>query len=150
MAQAPQGRVDESLSEVNVIPLADLSLVLLIILMVLSPMIMQSMIKVHATRASAVRTAEEKPKEPPLILLISPKGTVQLNTVKIESDLELAKRLAQSLGQREDKTVLITADPAAIHGRVVEILDLVKRQGAEKIALLHKAAPRAAPEAEGD
>jgi biopolymer transport protein ExbD len=36
---------DETLSEVNVIPLADLSLVLLIILMVLSPMIMQSMIK---------------------------------------------------------------------------------------------------------
>ena len=52
MSQQPQGD-EEPLSEVNVIPLADLSLVLLIILMLLSPMIMQSMIKVHATKATA-------------------------------------------------------------------------------------------------
>src|SRR6266700_1250935 len=134
---AIQTKQDEALSEVNVIPLADLSLVLLIILMVLSPMIMQSMIKVHATRASAVKSLQEKPPEPPLILLINP-GAVILNTVKMNSDLDLAAKLAQALGAREDKTVLITADPAVLHGRVVEILDLVKQQGADKIALLHK------------
>src|SRR5258708_3007593 len=133
-----QVKEDETLSEVNVIPLADLSLVLLIILMVLSPMIMQSMIKVHATRASAVKSLDEKPPEPPLILLINPNG-IFLNTVKMNTDLDLAARLAQALGQREDKTVLITADPAVLHGKVVEVLDLVKQQGAEKIALLHKA-----------
>jgi len=135
---AIQTKQDEELSEVNVIPLADLSLVLLIILMVLSPMIMQSMIKVHATRASAVKSLQEKPPEPPLILLINPNG-VFLNTVKMNTDLDLAAKLAQAIGTREDKTVLITADPAVLHGRVVEILDLVKQQGAEKIALLHKA-----------
>ena len=133
----PQMKEDEALSEVNVIPLADLSLVLLIILMVLSPMIMQSMIKVHATRASAIKSLQEKPPEPPLILLINP-GGILLNTVKMNSDLELAARLAQSLGARDDKTVLITADPSVLHGRVVTVLDIVKQQGAEKIALLHK------------
>src|SRR5882724_2654940 len=107
----PQTKEDEALSEVNVIPLADLSLVLLIILMVLSPMVMQSMIKVHATRASAVKSLQENPPEPPLILLINPNG-IFLNTVKINSDLDLAAKLAQALGNREDKTVLITADPA--------------------------------------
>jgi biopolymer transport protein ExbD len=137
MASGPV-KDDEMLSEVNVIPLADLSLVLLIILMVLSPMIMQSMIKVHATRASAVKSLQEKPPEPPLILLINPNG-VFLNTVKMNTDLDLAARLSQALDQREDKTVLITADPTVLHGRVVEVLDLVKQQGAEKIALLHKA-----------
>jgi biopolymer transport protein ExbD len=135
---AIQTKEDEALSEVNVIPLADLSLVLLIILMVLSPMIMQSMIKVHATRASAVKSLADKPPEPPLILLINPNG-IFLNTVKMNSDLDLAAKLAQAIGTREDKTVLITADPAVLHGRVVEVLDLVKQQGAEKIALLHKA-----------
>jgi biopolymer transport protein ExbD len=129
---------DEGLSEVNVIPLADLSLVLLIILMVLSPMVMQSMIKVQATRASAVKSLQEKPPEPPLILLINPNGNF-LNTVKMNTDLELAAKLALALGNREDKTVLITADPAVLHGRVVTVLDIVKQQGAEKIALLHKA-----------
>ncbi len=128
---------EEELSEVNVIPLADLSLVLLIILMVLSPMIMQSMIKVHASRATAVTTQEEKP-EPPLILLINP-GGIFLNTVKMNTDLDLAAKLAQALGERQDKTVMITADPAVAHGRVVSILDIVKQQGAEKIAMMHKA-----------
>ena len=129
---------DEELSEVNVIPLADLSLVLLIILMVLSPMVMQSMIKVQSTRASAIKSLAEKPPEPPLILLINPNG-IFLNTVKMEGDLQLAAKLAQALGNRDDKTVLITADPAVLHGRVVTVLDIVKQQGAEKIALLHKA-----------
>jgi biopolymer transport protein ExbD len=137
---------DEPLSEVNVIPLADLSLVLLIILMVLSPMIMQSMIKVHATRATAVKSLQENPPEPPLILLINPDG-VFLNTVRMNTDMDLAARLAQALGNRDDKTVLITADPAVIHGRVVQVLDLVKQQGASKIALLHKAGGSASPAA---
>jgi biopolymer transport protein ExbD len=127
-----------SLNEVNVIPLADLSLVLLIILMVLSPMIMQSMIKVHASRASAIKSLQEKPAEPPLILLINPDG-FYLNTVKMKTSLDLAARLSQALTQRDDKTVLITADPAVPHGQVVTVLDLAKQQGAEKIALLKKA-----------
>jgi biopolymer transport protein ExbD len=133
-------RVDEPLADVNVIPLADVSLVLLILMMVLSPMIMQSMIKVQATKATAIKALAEKPPEPPLILLINPDGLL-LNSVKISTELDLASRLAQALGQRDDKTVLITADPAVLHGKVVEILDLVKQQGAEKIALLKKAVP---------
>ena len=129
------------LNEVNVIPLADLSLVLLIILMVLSPMIMQSMIKVQASRASAIKSLSQKPPEPPLILALNPDG-VSLNTVKVIDDVDLASRLAQALGNREDKTVLFTADPAVLHGRFVQVLDLVKQQGADKIALLKKAAPK--------
>ena len=147
MAAGP-AKEEEPLSEVNVIPLADLSLVLLIILMVLSPMIMQSMIKVHATRASAIKSLQEKPPEPPLILLINPNG-IFLNTVKMNTELDLAARLSQALGEREDKTVLITADPAVLHGKVVEVLDLVKQQGAEKIALLHKAGAAPAPKIGG-
>jgi biopolymer transport protein TolR len=133
----PHMKEDEALSEVNVIPLADLSLVLLIILMVLSPMIMQSMIKVQSSRASTVKSLQEKPPEPPLILLINPDG-VYLNTVKVNTDLDLAVKLNSALTVRDDKTVLITADPTVQHGRVVTVLDLVKQQGAEKIALLKK------------
>jgi biopolymer transport protein ExbD len=135
---AVQQDTDETLAEVNVIPLADLSLVLLIILMVISPMVMQSMIKVQATRASAAQTAPDEKPEPPLILLINTDG-VYLNTVKISTDMDLAARLATALGNRNDKTVMITADPAVLHGRVVTILDLVKQQGAVKIAMLRKA-----------
>src|SRR6185369_5521481 len=110
--QSPE---DEPLSEVNVIPLADLSLVLLIILMVLSPMIMQSMIKVQASRASAIKSLAEQPKEPPLMLTVK-KNELVLNTVRIDSELDLARRLAAAFERREDKTILLTADPDVAHG----------------------------------
>jgi biopolymer transport protein ExbD len=138
MADVRQTEAGEPLNEVNVIPLADLSLVLLIILMVLSPMIMQSMIKVQSSRASAIKSLAQQPKEPPLILALNVDG-VSLNTVKVVDDVDLASRLAVALGNRQDKTVLFTADPRVLHGRFVQILDLVKQQGADKIALLKKA-----------
>ncbi len=138
MADVRQIEAGEPLNEVNVIPLADLSLVLLIILMVLSPMIMQSMIKVQSSRATAVKSLAEKPKEPPLILSLSPNG-VTINTIKVTDDVDLAARLSMALGNRDDKTVLFTADANVLHGRFVQVLDLVKQQGAEKIALLKKA-----------
>ncbi len=137
MSSAPQQSDGDALSEVNVIPLADVTLVLLIIIMVISPMIMQSMIKVQATRASAVKSLKENPPEPPLILSLSPNG-MTLNTVKLKDELDLVAQLAQALGNREDKTVLITVDPKVEHGFFVRILDLVKQQGAAKIALLKK------------
>src|ERR1043166_4003054 len=111
MADVRQTESGEPLNEVNVIPLADLSLVLLIILMVLSPMIMQSMIKVQASKASAVKSLRNQPPEPPLILALNADG-ISLNTVKVIDDVDRASRLAQALSNREDKTVLFTADPA--------------------------------------
>ena len=138
MASGPQKTDGEALSEVNVIPLADLSLVLLIILMVLSPMVMQSMIKVTASRATATKSGAQD-KEPPLIVVLNPNGVVVLNTVKMASDLDFATALARALGNRVDKSVLMTADPNALHGRFVQVLDIIKQQGADKISLLRKA-----------
>jgi len=137
MADVRQTEDGAPLNEVNVIPLADLSLVLLIILMVLSPMIMQSMIKVQASKASAVKSLKDHPLEPPLILALNPDG-ISLNTVKMIDDVDLASHLAQALSNRQDKTILFTADPAVLHGRFVQVLDLVKQQGADKIALIKK------------
>src|SRR5437016_3060449 len=139
MADVRQTEGGEPLNEVNVIPLADLSLVLLIILMVLSPMIMQSMIKVQASRATAIKSLKEQPPEPPLILALNGNGSTSLNTVQSKDDVDLAARLATALGNRDDKTVLFTADPGVLHGRFVQVLDLLKQQGAEKIALLKRA-----------
>jgi biopolymer transport protein ExbD len=52
--------------------------------------------------------------------------------------MDLATQLAIQLGKRQDKTVLITVHPKVEHGHFVTILDTVKQQGAEKIALLKK------------
>ena len=141
MASGPQNTDGEALSEVNVIPLADLSLVLLIILMVISPMIMQSMIKVAATRATATHSTSPD-KEPPLIVVLNADGSVLMNTVKM-TDLDLAAALSQAFGNRKDHSVLMTVDPQAIHGRFVQVLDIIKQQGADKISLLRKSGTKA-------
>jgi len=138
MSAGPQQDDGEELSEVNVIPLADLSLVLLIILMVISPMIMQSMIKVVASKATAAKANPADEKEPPLIVLISANGSVELNKKKV-TDLDLARELSQAFGNRVDKSILVTVDAGTAHGRFVSVLDIIKQQGAEKISLLKKA-----------
>src|SRR5437870_11244505 len=86
---------DETLSEVNVIPLADLSLVLLIILMVMSPMVSQAIIQITAAQAAATLTRENLPSdrpETPVIVSFAP-GVLKLNGVAMASDLEFVRRL---------------------------------------------------------
>jgi len=138
MSSGPQNDDGEALSEVNVIPLADLSLVLLIILMVISPMIMQSMIKVVASKATASKANPADEKEPPLIVLINADGSLELNKTKV-TDLDLARQLSEAFERRVDKSILVTVDSGAAHGRFVSILDILKQHGAEKISLLKKA-----------
>jgi biopolymer transport protein ExbD len=129
---------DETLNEVNVIPLADLSLVLLIILMVMSPMISQALIQVAAAKATAAQTQEdlatEKP-ETPVIVSFSP-GVLKLNGVTMGSDMEFVTHLDQIMPNRRDKSVILTASPDLIHGKVVRLMDVVKRHGAQTLILV--------------
>jgi biopolymer transport protein ExbD len=127
---------EESLSEVNVIPLADLSLVLLIILMVLSPMITQSLIQVAAAKALKAQSQEElATPETPVIVSFQP-GALKLNGAVMGSELEFAKRLAGVLGTRRDRSVILTAAPAVAHGKVVHVMDLIQRQGASGLVVV--------------
>src|SRR5665213_2562619 len=115
---------DESLSEVNVIPLADLSLVLLIILMVMSPMVLQSLIMVTAGKAAAAQTKEELTDpnpEVPMIVSAEP-GVLKISGVAVASDLEFVTRLETALTHRSDKSVNLTAAPQVTHGDVVHVM----------------------------
>lgn len=129
-------RENETLSEVNVIPLADLSLVLLIILMVMSPMISQALIQIAAAKAVAAQTQEElDTSETPIIVSFEP-GVLKLNGVRMGSDLEFVKRLEDVLSRRRDKSVLLTASPILTHGKVVRLMDVVRRHGAKDLVMV--------------
>src|SRR4051812_45088545 len=94
---------EETLSEVNVIPLADLSLVLLIILMVLSPMVTQAIFQVSAAQAQKAQSQQElSTPETPVIVSFEPKA-LKLNGIVMGSDIEFVTRLAAVLGRRHDK-----------------------------------------------
>jgi len=128
------------LAEVNVTPLGDLSLTLIVIIMIISPMIMQSMIKVHSSKA--VKSVEvEEVKEKPLFVQIT-RGEIYLNTEKVGSEEEFSVRLAKELESKKDKAVMVTADKEVLHGRVVHILDLSRQSGAVKLALLKRVKKR--------
>ncbi|OGR89606.1 MAG: hypothetical protein A2992_07620 [Elusimicrobia bacterium RIFCSPLOWO2_01_FULL_59_12] len=127
---------EETLSEVNVIPLADLSLVLLIILMVLSPMITQAIFQVTAAQAKKAQSQQElATPETPIIVSFAP-GALKLNGAVMGSELEFVKRLSQVLAGRKDRSVLLTASPVLVHGKVVRVMDLIKRHGAANLVML--------------
>src|SRR5262249_19611467 len=127
---------DEVLNEVNVIPLADLSLVLLIILMVMSPMISQALIQVAAANAAAAQTQEElQQPETPVIVSFAP-GMLKINGILMGSDLEFVKRMDDIMGRRRDKSVILTASPDLTHGKVVRLMDVVKHHGAKELVLV--------------
>ena len=127
---------NDTLSEVNVIPLADLSLVLLIILMVLTPMIAQSLIQVQSAQATAAQTKEEFTQpETPLIVSYAP-GQLKFNGTLFSSPLDFVAALDRVIAARKDKSVVLTASPDLTHGDVVSLMDILRRHGAESLTLV--------------
>ena len=128
---------DAETDKINVVPLADLSLVLLIILMVLSPMVMSSMIRVQTPRLEKVKaapaTAEKAPD--PLLVKITAAGLF-LNNNPVDSEAFLGEQLAIKLADDPSRPVIVSADDAIPVGSVVGILDLAKQSGAQKVSLL--------------
>ena len=130
----------EDISEINVVPLADISLVLLIVLMIITPMVMQSMIKVFASRSAVAAVAEQKKQlqnEKPLFLEIKEDGYF-LNTNKMSSDEDLFMGLRGELSRKTDRSVIVTVGKNVRHGTVVRALDVAKQAGADKLSLVKR------------
>ncbi len=128
----------DDICEINVVPLADISLVLLIILMLITPMVMQSMIQVFASRGAVAVKADKTVKEKPLFLDVRSDG-YYLNTNRLTSELTLLANLRGELSRKDDRTVILTAGPGITHGRMVTALDVAKQAGAEKLSLVKRA-----------
>jgi biopolymer transport protein ExbD len=139
----------EETETINVVPLADVTLVLLIVLMVLSPMISQSMIHVSTPAVKADQKIEtppdeKKPAEPLIIGLVA--GGYTLNNVPVQDLSQLMAALRARIEEEPERAVLVTAEDDISVGSVVEVLDQAKQNGAKKVSLLKKAAAGGAPE----
>lgn len=130
------GEMSET-DKINVVPLADLSLVLLIILMVLSPMVMSSMIRVQTPKLEKVKASKKAPTQAPdpLLIKITAAGLL-LNNNPVESEDFLAEQIAIKLHDEPDRPVIVSAEDEIQVDAVVHILDLAKQHGASKISLL--------------
>ena len=124
-------RSRNQMSEINVTPLVDVMLVLLIIFMVTAPMITAGVnVDLPETNAEASRTDEK-----PLEITVDKKGTVYVagSEVSMES---LPEKLKAIQAQNPDKLVFIRGDKDVNYGRFAEVMGEINSAGFKKITLL--------------
>ena len=118
------------ITDINVTPLVDITLVLLIIFMVTTSYIVNPSIKVDLPKAASgtdqTRTT--------LALTLTKEGQLYLNG-DISDEAEVVRQIATELPKNPDLQAIIAADKVVPHGSVVHIIDLVKRAGVRKFAI---------------
>lgn len=118
---------------INVTPLIDVLLVLIIIFMVVAPS-KPSKFETKIPQKPQIDTPNVQPPDDLLMVTVQPNRELQLNSLKMTPD-ELGRRLASELENRPDKTVFIKAPQKVAYGDIVRVIDVVKGAGAEPIGL---------------
>ena len=125
-----------TLSEINVVPLVDVMLVLLIIFMVTAPM-MQQGLQVNLPQARRASAVTAQPVTVTVPVDFGKKGTVQLDKEDVPIAF-LGERVRQALLVRDDKSVFIRADGAVTVQEMVAVWDKLKEGCEEKVGMMTK------------
>lgn len=121
---------NEVISSINVVPLVDIILVVLIIFMVTAPMFMKPTINVNLPKAaSGEQTAPSK-----LNVALTADGRINLNG-KFVSEEEVKVKALEEVAKNTEVQAIISADKDVPHGKVVGLLDIVKAAGVKKFAI---------------
>ena len=124
------GRVRGSLAEINVIPLVDVVLVLLLIFMLTAPMMYRG-IDVNLPKVGGPSaTLTER-----LVLTITKDRVLYLNNSVLPL-ATLETRIRELMKDRPDKTLFIKADKDLVYGHVIETMDRVRRAGVERVGMV--------------
>lgn len=125
-----------TLSEINIIPLVDVILVLLLIFMLTAP-IMYRGIDVQLPKSAAKNVAMEER----LVLTITKDRVLYLSN-RVLPFATLEQRLRDLYRDRSDKTIFLRADKDLSYGFVIEIMDRIKRAGVDKVGMVTEPLPR--------
>ena len=132
------------IAEINVTPLVDVMLVLLVIFMITAPLL-QVGVPVDLPKTSAQQVGG---KDEPLVVSVNSKDEVFLGETKLELP-ELSAKLKAVYGEKPDQRVFIRGDKAINYGRMMEVMGVVIDSGFRQLGLLGEqgggAAPAAAP-----
>ena len=132
MAFKPQSDSEEAMSDINVTPLVDVMLVLVIILLVTAPLLTQS---VHVTLPKTAETTADI-KDAPLQLGIDAQGMITLNKLPVADLVALETALKNELAQNPEAALHLYADEAVVYGKVAEVMATVQHSGIAKIAFV--------------
>jgi biopolymer transport protein ExbD len=121
-------------SDINVTPMADVMLVLLIIFMVVTPML-QKGVSVDMVKTKNPTDMTEADKEDSVLVAVSRDGKYYLNQDRVNID-DLTSKVSDLVSNRLDKMIFVKGDYRAKYGDVVKIVDNLRAAGVDKIGLL--------------
>jgi len=119
-------------SDINVTPLCDVMLVLLIIMMIVAPLLQQG---ISVTLPKADNTVDKPEVQGQTVLAISKDKTYYINAKPV-TEGELTSRVAELLENQKEKVVLIKADEEADYASVMAAMDRLRQAGIEDIGLV--------------
>ncbi|OGR88234.1 MAG: hypothetical protein A3J74_08195 [Elusimicrobia bacterium RIFCSPHIGHO2_02_FULL_57_9] len=122
---------DSAITAINITPLVDVALVLVIIFMITLPQMMEQAMKIRPTEQQVVAASSVSQ---PILVEISAKGISVEG--KFVAEQELAPTLHKLIAQRKNGSVAVSAERGVSHGQVVTVLDQIMTAGAKEMNLL--------------
>ena len=132
----------QPMSDINVTPLVDVMLVLVVIFIITAPLLVSS-IRLELPRSEAAAAAEALPS---VSLVVDRNGQAFLNEQPV-SLAELAQALARTAGLKPDTEVQLRADEGVPYGKVIEVMGVAQKAGLSRIGFVARSVP--APAAAG-
>jgi biopolymer transport protein ExbD len=136
MAMGSLGSNDDAsgiVAEINITPLTDIFLVLLIIFMITSSAMIESGGKINLPKAVATKSESRG-----TTVTLTPKHEIYVNQKKVSED-NLEPALKEALNTSVDKTVILRGDRDVLFGDTVKVMSIIKRAGASEIAIAAEA-----------
>src|SRR6266851_5693174 len=141
MAYKPQ--VGAQMASPNVIPMADIMLVLLIIFMVVTPML-QKGVSVDLANVNNPHDMKDADKDDAIVVAVTRDGKIYLGNTPLTKE-DITSQVKDRLSARLDKTVYVKSDARAKYGDVVAVVDEIRSAGVDQVGLLTERNERATP-----
>ena len=122
------------MSSPNVIPMADIMLVLLIVFMVITPML-QKGVTVEMAAVSSPRDMRDADKDDAVIVSVTRDDSIYMGNTKITKE-QITDNVKDRIANKLDKTVYVKSDARAKYGTVVAVVDEIRSAGVDQLGLL--------------
>lgn len=128
------GPGESPLSEINVVPLVDVMLVLLIITMITSPFLEQG-VNVDLPKADGQSLRKDVADDEPVVLYVTKGGNIRMGKVPVLRE-DLARKLQSAFKNKKTKEVFVRADRDVPYGAVAQVMAVVQAAGIDRVGLV--------------